>query len=147
MKAILKQAILSPVSIKIREWAWFLAFLFVLVAAPQVFAEVTASTHPQQVTVYPNGARVTREGTLQLSAGDQQVVFPDLPASLIESSLHLSVEGPAGTKLYGVSMRKEYTPQVVEGRTRRIKNRIQALEDQGLTYRIRFRRAKPKLPC
>jgi hypothetical protein len=66
------------------EWAWFLLFLITLLVVPRVFGEAAAETHPAQVTVFPDGARVTREGTLQLSAGAQQVVFPDLPASGLE---------------------------------------------------------------
>lgn len=107
--------------------AFFLLFLGVL--SPSL-AAVSAVTSPKQVTVFPNGARVVREGTLELTEGVHEVVFPDLPASVIESSLRLSVEGPKGTKLYGVSFKKEYTSDVVDARTRRLNDRIQVLQDQ-----------------
>src|SRR5258708_38318099 len=110
--------------------AWFLAFLLVLVFAPRVFGEETAQTYPRQVTVFPDSARVVREGSLKLAVGTHQVLFPDLPTSVIESSLRLTVDGPHGTKLYGVSLRKEYTSQIVEERARLLKDSIQALQDQ-----------------
>jgi uncharacterized protein (TIGR02231 family) len=127
--------------------AWLLVFLFVMVVAPLVFAGETAITTPKQVTVFPSGARVTREGTQELTAGIHQVVFPDLPSSVIESSLRLTVDGPKGTRLYGVSLRKEYTPEVVEARTRLLKDRIQALQDQkmDLTDKIDARKSEMEI--
>jgi uncharacterized protein (TIGR02231 family) len=124
-----------------------LAFLTILLVVPRAFGEVAALTYPREVTVFPDGARVTREGSLRLSAGVQQVVFSDLPASVIESSLRLTVEGPQGTKLYGVSLRNDYTSEVVEGRTRLLREKLQALEDQktDLTDRIETRKTEMDL--
>jgi len=102
----------------------------IALAVPAAYAEITADTAPKQVTVFPDGARVTREGSLTLPAGVNQVVFPDLPASVIESSLRLNVEGPEGTKLYGVSLKDVYTSEVVQKRTRLLKDKWQTLVDQ-----------------
>jgi uncharacterized protein (TIGR02231 family) len=110
--------------------AWFLSLLILGLAAPAARAELTAVTAPKQVTVFPDGARVTREGSLSLPAGVNQVVFPDLPFTVVESSLRLTVDGPQGTKLYGVSLRNDYTPDVVEKRTRLLKDKLQALLDK-----------------
>ncbi len=111
-------------------WVWLLAFLCAGFLAPLVFGEVTAETYPSQVTVFPDGARVTRQGYLELKGGIQQVLFPDLPASVVESSLRLTVEGPSGTKLYGVSLRQDYGSQIIEKRTRILKEKLQVLLDQ-----------------
>lgn len=123
MEAILKR-------IEFAVAAWLVVFLLFLFFVPRVFADTTASTLPMQVTVFPDSARVVREGSLILKVGPQHILFPDLPASLIESSLRLTVEGPSGTKLFGVGMKKEFTPEVVEARTRKLKERLQLLEDQ-----------------
>src|SRR5581483_2078785 len=112
------------------EWPWLLLFLVTLGVVPRIWGAEKALTHPDQVTVFPEGARVTREGTLKLSPGIHQILFTDLPASVIESSLRLTVEGPHGTKLYGVSLRNEFTSEVVESRTRRLRIKLQGLEDQ-----------------
>jgi uncharacterized protein (TIGR02231 family) len=129
------------------EWGWLLAFLLTLLVVPRAFGELAALTYPREVTVFPDGARVTREGSLPLSAGVHQVVFSDLPASVIESSLRLTVEGPQGTKLYGVSLRNDYTSEVVEERTRLLREKLQALEDQktDLTDRIETRKTETDL--
>lgn len=128
------------------EWiTWFLAFLALILLAPRVFAEVPVTTRPQQVTVFPDSARVVREGSLKLLAGAQHVVFPDLPASLVESSLRLSVEGPAGTKFYGVGLRNEFTPGIVEERTRLLKDRLQVLEDHKADLADRIEARKTEL--
>lgn len=128
-------------------WAWSLAFLCAGFLAPLAFGEVTAETYPSQVTVFPDGARVTRQGSLELKGGAQQVVFQDLPASVVESSLRLTVEGPLGTKLYGVSLRQDHGPEVIEKRTRVLKERLQALEDQktDLNDRVEARKTEIEL--
>lgn len=135
---------LSIQSLK-RDFAWLSAILLLLWAAPRVFGEETALTHPKEVTVFPDSARVTREGVLKLSAGDHQVVFPDLPASVIESSLRLTVEGPEGTKLYGVSLKNDYQPEVVEKRTRALKDRLQALQDRQTDLNDRMEARKTEI--
>src|SRR5579871_4554443 len=125
--------------------AWFLRLLLILGAVPRVFGAETVASHPREVTVFPDSARVTREGSLRLAAGSHQVVFPDLPASIVESSLRLTVEGPEGTKLYGVSLKDDYQPEVVEKRTRVLKDRLQALQDQETDLNDRMEARKTEI--
>lgn len=129
------------------EWIWFLAFLLALAFTPKVFAEVKVPTAPRQVTVFPDSARVVREGSLKMAGGIQHVVFPGLPASIVESSLRLTAEGPDGTKLYGVGLKTEFTAEVVEERTRLLKDRLQSLEDQkaDLSDRIAARQSEMEI--
>jgi len=128
------------------EWLrWFLGFLAFLFITPKLFAEVKVPTQPRQVTVFPDSARVVREGILKLTGGIQHLVFPGLPASIIESSLRLTAEGPQGTKLYGVGLKKEFTAEVVEERTRLLKDRLQALEDQKMDLSDRVEACKTEI--
>ena len=60
-------------------------------------ADVDARSAVDAVTVYPDGASVTRVLTLDLPAGDNTAVLKDFPLSLDPSSLR--VEGEAGGKL------------------------------------------------
>ena len=136
--------ILSKTVLK-AEWAWWLAFLLTLAVIPRVFGEEAVATTPRQVTVFPDCARVTREGALKLSAGSHRVVFPDLPASVVESSLRLTLEGPPGTKLYGVSLRSDYAPEVVEKHSRLLKARLQTLEDQKTDLADRMEARKTEI--
>jgi uncharacterized protein (TIGR02231 family) len=65
--------------------------------APVRAADVPASSAVDAVTVYPDGASVTRIITLDLPAGDHSAVLKDFPLTLDPSSLR--VEGEAGAKL------------------------------------------------
>jgi len=68
-----------------------------LAAAPARAADVSASSAVDAVTVYPDGASITRVITLDLPAGDHSAVLKDFPLTLDPSSLR--VEGEAGAKL------------------------------------------------
>lgn len=66
-------------------------------AARAQAADLDAASAVEAVTVYPDGASVTRVITLDLPAGDNSAVLKDFPLALDPSSLR--VEGEAGTKL------------------------------------------------
>ncbi len=68
-----------------------------LVAGPVRAADVAASSAVDAVTVYPDGASVTRIISLDLPAGENSAVLKDFPLTLDPSSLR--VEGEAGAKL------------------------------------------------
>jgi uncharacterized protein (TIGR02231 family) len=72
--------------------------VFTALAAMQAqAANVEAASAVEAVTVYPDGASVTRAITADISAGDNTLVLKDFPLTLDPSSLR--VEGEAGTKL------------------------------------------------
>lgn len=66
-------------------------------ALPSWAAELDANSAIDTVTVYPDGATVTRIIALDLATGDSTLVARDFPLSLDPSSLR--VEGEAGAKL------------------------------------------------
>ena len=66
-------------------------------ALPSWAADVDTSSAIDAVTVYPDGATVTRVIALDLASGDSTLVARDFPLSLDPSSLR--VEGEAGAKL------------------------------------------------
>jgi uncharacterized protein (TIGR02231 family) len=66
-------------------------------AAPSWAADVDATSAIDTVTVYPDGATVTRVIAIDLASGDSTLVARDFPLSLDPSSLR--VEGEAGAKL------------------------------------------------
>src|SRR3954454_16208256 len=74
-----------------------LVMVAALAAAPVRAADVDASSAVDAVTVYPDGASVTRLITVDLPAGDNSAVLKDFPLALDPSSLR--VEGEAGAKL------------------------------------------------
>jgi len=69
----------------------------VLAMGPAGAADLAAVSAVDAVTVYPDGASVTRVVTLDLPAGDNSAVLKDFPLTLDPASLR--VEGEAGVKL------------------------------------------------
>ena len=74
-----------------------LVVLTALAAGEARAANIDASSAVDAVTVYPDGASVTRVVTLDLPAGENSAVLKDLPLTLDPSSLR--VEGEAGARL------------------------------------------------
>ncbi|XIA66714.1 mucoidy inhibitor MuiA family protein [Bradyrhizobium sp. TZ2] len=74
-----------------------LVVLVALAAGQARAADVDARSAVDAVTVYPDGASVTRVITLDLPAGENSAVLKDFPLTLDPSSLR--VEGEAGAKL------------------------------------------------
>lgn len=66
-------------------------------ASPSWAADVDATSAIDTVTVYPDGATVSRVIAIDLASGDSTLVAKDFPLSLDPSSLR--VEGEAGAKL------------------------------------------------
>src|ERR1700753_1993215 len=74
-----------------------IVLLAAFMATPLHAADLDATSAIDAVTVYPDGAGVTRVITLDLPAGDNTLVAKDFPLSLDRASLR--VEGEAGEKL------------------------------------------------
>jgi uncharacterized protein (TIGR02231 family) len=73
------------------------AVIAAFAVAPAWAADLDAASAVDAVTVYPDGASVTRLITLDLPAGDNTLVAKDFPLTLDPSSLR--VEGEAGARL------------------------------------------------
>jgi uncharacterized protein (TIGR02231 family) len=73
------------------------AVIAAFAAVPAWAADIDASSAVDAVTVYPDGASVTRLITLDLPSGDNTLIAKDFPLTLDPSSLR--VEGEAGAKL------------------------------------------------
>jgi uncharacterized protein (TIGR02231 family) len=69
------------------------AILMLLAAAPATAAELDTPSRPDTVTVYPDGATVTRVIRVDLPAGDTTLVARDFPPTLDPSSLRIEGEG------------------------------------------------------
>ncbi len=72
----------------------FVSTFAIVVAVPAMAAEIDASSQVDAVTVYPDGATVTRLIRLDLPSGDLTLLAKDFPLTLDPSSLR--VEGEAG---------------------------------------------------
>jgi len=105
-----------------------LVLVTAVAAMPARAADIDVTSAIDAVTVYPDGASVTRVITVDLTSGDNTLVAKDFPASLEQSSLR--VEGEAGVKLtIGAidAMAPRGLPAVDPAE---IDKRIEALKDQ-----------------
>src|SRR5215207_2191361 len=75
----------------------FVATIALGAAMPTMAAEITASSQIDSVTVYPDGATVTRLIRLDLPAGDSTLLAHDFPLTL--DPLSLRVQGEGGVRL------------------------------------------------
>ena len=105
-----------------------LVMVAALAAAPARAADVDATSAVDAVTVYPDGASVTRVITVDLPAGDNSAVLKDFPLTLDPSSLR--VEGEAGAKLTIGAIDAKPPRAAPPVNLPELDKRIEALKDQ-----------------
>jgi uncharacterized protein (TIGR02231 family) len=105
-----------------------LVVLTAFAALPVQAANVAAASMVDAVTVYPDGASVTRIIAVDLPAGDNTVVVDDFPLGLDPSSLR--VEGEADTKLTIGAIDAKPPRAVPPADLPELDKRIEALKDQ-----------------
>ena len=105
-----------------------LVLLMAFATVPLKAADLDVTSAIDAVTVYPDGASVTRVITLDLPSGDNTLVAKDFPLTLDPSSLR--VEGEAGTKLTIGAIDARPPRQVTPVNLPEIDKRIEALKDQ-----------------
>jgi uncharacterized protein (TIGR02231 family) len=99
-----------------------------LIGARAEAADIDAKSAIDAVTVYPDGASVTRVITVDLASGDNTLVSKDFPLTLDPSSLRVEGEAPAKLTIGSVDARqpKPVTPADLS----EIDRKIEALKDQ-----------------
>ena len=94
------------------------------------FAAGTDS-HISAVTVYADRAVVTRTATLDIAAtGQQELVFNNLPATLVEQSLQVSGRGTAQVTILDVAARTAYLNFTPNDRVKALEDELRGLEKQ-----------------
>jgi uncharacterized protein (TIGR02231 family) len=83
----------------------FVSVVAIVTAVPAMAAELEASSQVDAVTVYPDGATVTRLIRLDLPAGDSTLLAKDFPLMLDPSSLRVEGEGGARIVIGAVEAR------------------------------------------
>lgn len=115
----------------LRLWVLLAALAAVLTAAP---LDSTISA----VTVYADRAVVTRTAAVDLATGQAELVFANLPESLLDQSLQVSGRGTAQVQILDVSARRtfvDFTPN----------ERVKQLEEQLLELRRADRRLEDEI--
>jgi uncharacterized protein (TIGR02231 family) len=110
-----------------RSVAFLCAFFLVTTSASA--ADVAASSRVDAVTVYPDGATVTRIVTVDLPAGDSTLILSDLPPNLDTTSLR--VEGETSTPLMIGSIDARAPKAVPPADLPELERKIEAARDQS----------------
>ena len=84
----------------------FVSAFAIVAAVPAMAADLQASSQVDAVTVYPDGATVTRLIRLDLPAGDVTLLAKDFPLTLDPSSLRVEGEGGAHLVIGAVEARQ-----------------------------------------
>ena len=96
-------------------------------ASPSWAADVDATSAIDTVTVYPDGATVTRVIAVDLPSGDSTLVAKDFPLGLDTSSIRVEGEGGAKLTIGTIDAR---TPRAAPVNLPELDKRIEALNDQ-----------------
>ena len=109
-------------------------------------ADIEAASAVDAVTVFPQGAEITRVAKVSVDKGDHVLIFRDLPAEAVEGSIR--VEGNATGKLEigSVDTRRLFVPQADaaanESERRNIERELEAQRDQKATLDAQVRGAE-----
>ncbi|HSH04016.1 MAG TPA: mucoidy inhibitor MuiA family protein [Anaerolineae bacterium] len=100
-------------------------------------AEVALESQIEEVTVYPDRARVTRRSSSNLEAGLRHLVFDRLPLTMQKESLRVTGKGTAKVRVLGVTINEkhyEVTPadavKEVEAEIEEATEALRAIQDQ-----------------
>jgi uncharacterized protein (TIGR02231 family) len=99
-----------------------------IVAGTAKAATVEAQSKISAVTVFPDGALIVRNGEVKLASGPGTIVLTGIPAEAVDSSIRLSIEGPSKTRFFGIRVKRAFTPEAVEARTKEILAKIEEQE-------------------
>lgn len=88
------------------------------------FAAIQADSSISSITVYPDSARITRNTTVSLPAGESQILLPNLPLGLEESSLRVSGESATSVALGSVQLEQAVAADVVQAREKQLREEI-----------------------
>ncbi|MHC2625326.1 uncharacterized protein (TIGR02231 family) [Bradyrhizobium huanghuaihaiense] len=104
-----------------------LVLVTMAVASPSWAADLDANSAIDTVTVYPDGATVTRVITVDLPSGDSTLVAKDFPLGLDASSIRVEGEGGAKLTIGTIDARP---PRAAPVNLPELDKRIEALNDQ-----------------
>ena len=110
----------------------FVATIALVTAVPALAAEIETSSKIDQVTVYPDGATVTRLIRLDLPAGDSTLFVRDFPLTLDPASLR--VEGESGGRIVIGGVDARHPQPRPPGSLAQIDKRLEDLRDQRAVH-------------
>ena len=91
---------------------------------------VPMTTSLKAVTVYPDRARIVRQGSLHLDPGIHTLVIGELPVQLNPDSLRASAQGTARARLLGVQVQRSYYKETPAEQVRQLEQQVETLQDE-----------------
>lgn len=116
----------------------FLALVFVLCLTPSpiLAADMKVTTRIDAVTVFPNGAEITRSGEAVLAPGTHALIVEDLPAGIDRNSIRVEGELSGAVEISSIDtkqifVREEGQDAVAdESERKRLEREIELLQDE-----------------
>jgi hypothetical protein len=97
-------------------------------------AEIAATSRVGAVMVFPTGAEVTRLGRVKLDPGDHAIIFADLPARAISSSIRVEAKASGKLEIGSVDSRRLFVPRSdssnAASERKRLEDGIEKLRDE-----------------
>jgi uncharacterized protein (TIGR02231 family) len=96
-------------------------------------ADVKGTTRIDAVTVFPSGAEITRIGKVKLERGDHVILFTDLPARAVHSSIRVEGKATGALEIGSVDSRRVFVPRtddaIAATERKRVEDAIEKLKD------------------
>ena len=109
-------------------------------------ADIKATSKIDAVTVFPTGAELTRIGKVRLEAGDHVLMFADLPARAIASSIRVEGKATGRLEIGSVDSRRMFVPRtddaVAATERKRVEDAIEKLKDERATLQAAVQAAE-----
>lgn len=113
-------------------WATLVALLMTAWAAQA--DEIAATSRVGAVMVFPTGAEVTRLGRVKLDPGDHAIIFADLPARAISSSIRVEAKASGKLEIGSVDSHRLFVPRSDSSNAaterKRVEDAIEKLRDE-----------------
>jgi uncharacterized protein (TIGR02231 family) len=97
-------------------------------------AEISATSRIDAVTVYPVGAEVTRIGRVTMERGEHAILFTDLPAQAVSSSIRVEGRATGTLEIGSVDTRRISVPRtdaaIAATERKQIEDAIERLKDE-----------------
>jgi uncharacterized protein (TIGR02231 family) len=84
------------------------------------------------VVVYPDRARLTRQGSINLVEGSHQLEIQDLPIQMNPDSARIAARGTARARLMGLQVQRTFYSETPAEQARELESQLEAAQDELL---------------
>lgn len=123
-----------------------MALMLGVAASAAHAADIEARSSVEAVTVFPQGAEITRTAKVNVDKGDHVLIFRDLPAEAVEGSIRVEGSATGRLEIGSVDTRRLFVPQAdaaqSESERRTIERELESLRDQKAALEAQIRGAE-----